>query len=210
MSLAFRISYRVVDHKTFVAQQATPPPTVGADQEWLSFWGTVPAATQATANLLYTHPIVLANDSLRAYHAGAVGAAAITCRATVESACFIALTSVRSQSPAWLFTYPLNLVGKFRRVHFEEILRAVEDRRLLPGNLVADARRIQTDGDFIAHIASKQADMLLRIARSPSKGVQDWMRLWLSPQEVWDDIQSALSILRVLFQWSHDQPQNPP
>jgi hypothetical protein len=84
-------------------------------------------------------------------------AAALLCRATVESAGYLFLTRVRMpKSTAYKLEFPRDFAGRVRWVSFEEIISGLVARGVIEGELLKVANRIKDDGNFAAHLAARQ------------------------------------------------------
>jgi hypothetical protein len=185
------------------APEPSPSPLLIAEKRWSAFWATVPGDSLGTVGL-YSESTVLLRDAIFAYHAGAFGAAMIACRAAIESACFTALCAVPLASGGFKLDMPLNLSGDARPVEFGEITSAVRRRGILSSNLLSQVEEVKRLGNYIAHVASRQAADLLEFAKSPPPPGKNNIRVWVTASEVMAGIECAESVFRTLFAWSRD------
>jgi hypothetical protein len=177
-----------------------------AETEWFAFWQSIPSVVQVTAGMLYGYPSALLRDAIVSYHAAAMFAAEVSCRATVESAGFVALTSVRVGPGTWGFDWPLDLKGDVRWVEFREAKEGLSTRDILQQGLLERIELIQKHGNFVAHLAARKAAELHRIAKTPPSPGSSLSELWVAPAEVRSDVDTAKDVLRELFTWSHSRP----
>jgi len=94
------------------------------------------------------------HEGLLAYESGAIGPAALAARAAVEAAGYLFLTR-RATSDGAVTRLPKHWKGNIPNVSFEDIMMALEKRRALNSTLSEAARRIQRDGNLVAHVASR-------------------------------------------------------
>ncbi len=181
-------------------------PTGQAEAEWAAIWESMPVEIQLTAFMLYSYPLALLRDAVICYHSNAMFAAVVSCRAAVESAGYVALTSVRVGPGTWGFDWPMNLGGNVRRVELQEVKEGLSTRNILPQELLERIELIQKHGNFVAHLAARKAEELHRIANSLPSTNHELFELWVRPEEVRADVDSAKDVLRELFTWSHNRP----
>jgi|GEM_PF-2865860 len=92
-------------------------------------------------------------DATIAFDAGAHLAAEIACRASVELAGFVFLTSsFHKDGGPWRPVTPNYLDGSPRRVQFDEISRGLKARKFLSTEAVSALVSIQRNGNIIAHM----------------------------------------------------------
>ncbi len=160
----------------------------------------------------------LFGEATAAFDAGAIEGAALICRATVEAACYLFLATKQSDEGIVL-EYPYTLDGIVRQVRFDELRRAIIKRGILSKRQIAAIKRIQENGNLIAHLASSHAGQIEAFEREAQRfnleieprndltqeqrireemKVQSKLRFWLSKEEVLDDLIDAASILMTL------------
>jgi hypothetical protein len=183
-------------------------PSEVAQLQWSSFLASVPSSSQVALGL-YGSSLGLLRDAIVAFHAGALGASVVACRASIEAAGYSALCSVRTGTGMYAFRYPFNLSGKIRRVSFAEIKSALVERKMLDQALIKRVGEVQDHGDFIAHLAPEQAAEVLELLKTPSSEEPKWMRLWVSHEETGRHIETAEAVFRALLEWSARQPIEP-
>jgi len=184
-----------------------PYPLETAQQEYLDFWASISPNVLPTLGI-YVESMSLLRDVIVAAHAQAMGASMLACRATIESACYTALSSVRIGPGGYRFDWPVDLSGKVRRVEFEEVKDGVASRGILPPDLLRQVDEVQKHGNFIAHVATKNAAQLQKVVRFPKQG-EGWRRMWVTVEEVRAALDCAKAVLRTLMEWSNSQPVQP-
>ncbi len=166
----------------------------------------------------------LFGEAVAAFDARAVEGASLICRATIEAACYLFLTTKPSKRGIREY-FPLTLNGEVRQVQFEELRKAIVKRGILSTKQVHALHRIQKNGNLIAHLASQHATQIRAFEKEArrvnkevltKKGLTDeqrhrieWkvrsiLRFWLSAEEVLDDLTEAASILRTLARHVHN------
>lgn len=129
-----------------------------AELQWEQFIASLPIGDPVVQGL-YNGPLALLADAIRAYHAGAIGAAVISCRAAIESACYVVLTTIRHKPGSYSYVPPRDLSNDLRQVDFKESLKAVRDRGLLPDDLVkyeSSSRYAGTSSHISRRVSSKK------------------------------------------------------
>jgi hypothetical protein len=188
-----------------VAPPTPTPPPAAADQQWATFVASLPAGDPIAVGV-YNGPMALLADAIRAYHVGALGAAVVTCRSAIESACFIVMTTMRYKAGGYSYSPPNDLSGKLRNIRFAESLKAVSDHYLLPEDVLKRVRELQEErGNFVAHLAARQLKEMIRAAREPPTPGGNWMRLWVSPEEVAADIELTETVIRAMIERTRDR-----
>lgn len=190
-----------------MATTVLPNPLDAAQVQWATFWKTIPPESLHAA-FLYSEATGLLHDAIVSFHAGAIGAAAVTSRATIEAAGYSARWSTRIATAGWKYVFPLKGPRKIRRVEYEEVKREIAKLGVLPGKVLKQMDRVQKDGNFVAHLASKRAGELFRVARLAPKQAAP-MRIWVTRSEAAADIECAETVLRTLMAWSCGQPIQP-
>ena len=166
----------------------------------------------------------LFGEAVAAFDARAEEGASLICRATMEAACYLFLTS-KPGKKGIREDFPLTLDGKVRQVQFEELRRAIGKRKILSQKQVAALSRIQKNGNLIAHLASQHATQIRAFEKEArrvnkevlsKKGLTDEermriemkvrsiLRFWLTAEEVLDDLTDAASILKALARHIHN------
>ena len=98
----------------------------------------------------------LFGQATKTFDVGLYEATALLCRATLESAFFLFLTREWDNEKIVNFAIPTTLDGSIRRVEFEELARAIKKKLKLSGSQSVAIDRIQDDGNFVAHFASRR------------------------------------------------------
>jgi hypothetical protein len=154
------------------------------------------------------HPFVdaveLFRQSTRAYDAGALELAALGCRAALESACLVFLTTERVTEGGWTSHSLRKLDGSLRRVTFTEIIDAVRAHDVLSERQLAALGKIKDHGDFVAHLSAaltQQMDTFVRevpakLAASPEHPPE--FEKGLAPVEIEGDLNAGAAILLTL------------
>lgn len=184
-------------------------------------WNNLNNALKSRMNEYYT---ILGNahnlfgEAVKAFDAHAHEGTSLICRATLETACYLFLTSYPGKDGVEIVN-PLSLDGEIRAVSFEELARAIRKRRILSLKQVNALGRIQKNGNLIAHLASHHAKVIARFEREsrrfnreivPRKDLSDeerakferkvlnTLKFWLDEDEVLEDLRDTASILLAL------------
>jgi hypothetical protein len=104
------------------------------------------------------HARLLFNEAVVAFDAGASAATALECRASLEAACLGFLCREWNKGGYWGLDLPRTLDGKIRMVSFEELIAGVEKTRVLSIRNLNALRRVQRDGNLIAHFVSGRGE----------------------------------------------------
>ena len=160
----------------------------------------------------------LFGEAAQAFDARAIEGASLIIRATMEAACYLFLTT-KPTKKGIREVFPLTLDGKVRQVQFEELIRAIIKTKILSSKQERAIRRIQKNGNLIAHLASHHATQIRAFQKEAKrvnkevlskKGLTDEermriemkvrsiLRFWLTQEEVLDDLNDAASILKTL------------
>lgn len=184
-----------------------PPRGEGSEalDVWETFWTSLPHEAVPTLGMIYGSAIQLLSDAVRSFDAGAIRSAVLTCRAAVESACFMALVSFRVGHSMWGINLPRDLAGQYRFPEFTELKAGVVNRDILSSALVTELERIQRDGNSVAHMASRQTVSLVRFATTPAHQRDESFSLSVSREVALTDIRGAISIVRAIVTWSQER-----
>lgn len=188
-----------------MSSSAPANPLRAAQKDWIAFWQAIPRESLGAVNL-YSEATGLLRDAMISYRSGAIGAAAVTCRAVIEAAGYSALFSVRIGEAGWKYVFPLNPKGKFRKVEFEEVKKGIAKLGIISVRTMGQIGRVQEHGNFIAHLASKKAGEVLRVSKSRTRVALRPMRIWVTRREAATDIACARKVLLALMGWSCAQP----
>lgn len=169
---------------------------------WDAFWPKLQGIPTSDRPLTIGEAVSLFQQSIRAYDAGSFDLAALGCRATLESACYLFLTRRWVSAGVWAVNPPRNMGGDVRRVEFDEIKSAIEKLGILNRGQLHSVKRIQTHGNLIAHYASKTdkqeesfVRVLLRKGFENVSEIDKEMEVGLSPLEVLEDLEDTGVIL---------------
>jgi len=162
----------------------------------------------------------LFSEATQAFDARLTAGASLLCRATLEAALYLFLTTKPTQRGI-KENFPLTLDGEVRTVQFEELIRAAKKAKILSPELSKALSRIQENGNLIAHLANTHAKQITKFEREArrvnkeilsKKGISQDRRLreeirvrrilrfWVEYDEVLEDLIDAASILKTLAQ----------
>ena len=182
---------------------AAVPKRAGA-RAWATFWDN----REPLGNLTRAHPfadsVQLFHQSTRAYDAGAFDLASLGCRASLESACFVFLTTSKVSDGAWATSSLRKLDGTARRVTFTELFEGVKARRVLRKEQLEELDAIKEHGDFVAHMSEAPErhmgafaqNLPALIASSPDRPPE--FEKGFSPLEIERDLVAGANILLTL------------
>jgi hypothetical protein len=162
----------------------------------------------------------LFSEATQAFDARLTAAASLLCRATLEAALYLFLTTKPTQKGI-KENFPLTLDREVRTVQFEELIRATKKAKILSPEMSKALSRIQENGNLIAHLANTHAKQITKFEREArrvnkeilsKKGisqarrmreeirVRSILRFWVDYDEVLEDLVDAASILTTLAQ----------
>ena len=114
--------------------------------------------------------VLLFGEATRCFDAGAYQGVAILCRSTLESAFLEFLSIEWHKNNFFNIVYPTMLDGKPRRVEFGELENGITQRVNFPEEQKKAISRIQEDGNFVAHFASRKIKQRFKL----SKDLEKW------------------------------------
>ncbi len=151
---------------------------------------------------------LLFREATLSFDAGAHAGASVLCRSALEAGCYLFLTrgeilkeeaSFASELPkgvklgsAFSAIIPRSLTGFPRRVHWDELERAISKRKILSKDQLKNLRRIRRRGNIVAHLASRR-DLSKYSLRS-----RKIASLWINREDALEDLRDASDILRRL------------
>ena len=148
------------------------------------------------ANVALLQPLVLFHQAVLAFDAGADWGTALLCRSALEAACYIFLSRRKAEgqdASAFWTDPPLGLDGKVRRVEFEEVKAGVVGRKVLSDQATHALKRIQDQGNVIAHLGSRSDRHLFlpleERLRTP---------LWVNREQALQDLRDTAEIFKSL------------
>jgi hypothetical protein len=100
----------------------------------------------------------------------------------------------------WGLDLPRTLDGKIRVVSFEELIAGVEKTRVLSIRNLNALRRVQRDGNLIAHFVSGREKGVARILYPEEHGVRvgERVKLWVGRDDAMKDLEDTASVLAAL------------
>jgi len=145
-------------------------------------------------------------DAVNSLDTVSPNAAALLCRATVESAGYLFLTRARMpKSSAYKLDFPRDLAGRVRWVSFEEIISGLAERGVIKNELLKVANRIKDDGNFAAHLAARQDSAFDREFTLRAKAAKEGetipffgSRVMVTPEEAAANVEGTGQILLAL------------
>jgi len=174
-----------------------------------AFWEERKTLTSPGVALPFEDAFNLFMQSTRAYDAGAFELASLGCRAALESACYVFLTSYRLMDGGWRGQAPRNLDGTLRRVGFTEILQGIKTSKVLTAMQMRELAAIKDHGDLIAHFSAKNDRRLEAVSKKIlARGVMGLegaveFEKGLAPLEILSDLKSGARILlAVAREWN--------
>jgi hypothetical protein len=160
--------------------------------------------------------VLLFGEAARCFDAGAYQGVAILCRSTLESAFLEFLSVVWGDNNFFGIVYPTMLDGKPRRVEFEELENGINQRVVFPDEQKKAISRIQEDGNFVAHFASRKIKQRFKLSKdlqeweASNKGVNGLERVkaviklhraarpWITRDEALGDLRDTLAVIVTL------------
>lgn len=168
----------------------------------------------------------LFGQATKSFDVGLYEATALLCRATLESAFFLYLTREWDNEEIVTFAIPTTLDGRIRSVEFEELARAIKKKLRLSESQSLAIARIQNDGNFVAHFASRREKELEkytkkveRVARQigadPNRGerpdvfekMAEMFPFGIRAEQAFENLRDTSSIFLTLFM-SMTKPQS--
>jgi hypothetical protein len=153
-----------------------------------------------------------------AYDAGLDDATTLLCRATLESAFYLYLTKRWDNEGFVALEAPRTLDGEIRNLEFEELSRAIKKKVSFTGRHIQAMSRIQKDGNFVAHFASRRTKELERYTEAVTKAaakidtnpnkderlraynkIGEKFQFWISPDKGLENLRDTSAILLTLF-----------
>jgi hypothetical protein len=205
----------------FESMRPKRPP--GTPKNGKDVWEKLKHDLEPPLSLYYTvlgNPDLLFSEATQAFDARLTAAASLLCRATLEAACYLFLTTKPATTRKGIKeNFPLMLDGEVRKVQFDELIRAVKKAKILSPNLNKALSRIQENGNLIAHLGNIHAKQITKFEREArrfnkeiahKKGITEDQRLreemkvrrilrfWIDADEVLEDLIDTASILQTL------------
>ena len=122
----------------------------------------------------------LFGQACRAYDDGLDDATALLCRASLESAFYVYLTRKWDTKGFIALEIPRTLDGEIRNPEFEELSKAIRKRVVFKGKQIEAMSRIQKDGNFVAHFASRRTEATEKYAKAITRAAE---RIDLNPKK---------------------------
>jgi len=135
--------------------------------------------------------LTLFGEAARSFDIGALFGSAILSRSSLEATLYVFLTRSKDGQgeKVWVVHHPMRLDGSPREVGFAEIIQTIGKREILSLNQMASARRVQEDGNVIAHVASRRDRILSGKTRGKS---------WISKNSAWENMEDVAGIILTL------------
>ncbi len=124
----------------------------------------------------------LLSDAVKAFDAHVLYGTSLICRASLETACYLYL-SWKPIKDGLQREYDLTLGGDVRRVGFTELLQGIVKKGILSPKQIDALKRIQRNGNFIAHFASHTAAQITGLQKGTRVSREIQWRKYLTDEE---------------------------
>ncbi len=160
----------------------------------------------------------LFGQATAAFDARLYDATVLLCRTTLESAFFLYLTKKWANEGFVALDIPKTLDGENRYPEFDELSRGIKKKVMFTDPQIQAIARIQKDGNFVAHFASRRTLELEKyseavtqaaegIDKNPSKyerilaynKIAEKFQFWISAHKALENLRDTSAILLTLF-----------